>query len=267
MVTTDLRVERDVVFAKGGDIDLTCDVYYPPSAVDKRTAVIHLYGGGFRGGSKERMQTPATLYAERGFLGVAPRYRLVTDALWPAQINDVQACVDWVQDDAERLGIDGSKVVLVGHSAGGILSLVTAGLRARASNGAAIAAVVAYYPPSEINWRPDGSIDPVMPPGSTDEDFRRASPITYMTAGYPPTLLMHGTGDRLVAFSHSRRLFDALAAAGVPAELYLPSGMDHDFDSNPDFAEICAQLAALFIDRHVSSPRTYPPYAPGGRRS
>jgi hypothetical protein len=41
--------------------------------------------------------------------------------------------------------------------------------------------------------------------------------------------------------------------------------MDHNFDSNEDFAVICAEVAALFIDRYVANPRTYPPFAPGGR--
>jgi dipeptidyl aminopeptidase/acylaminoacyl peptidase len=110
-----------------------------------------------------------------------------------------------------------------------------------------------------INWR-EGTIDPVMPPGSTDDDFRRADPLTYMTAGCPPVLLIHGTGDTLVPFSHAQRLFDALHGSGVPAELYLVAGMDHAFDNNEDFTSLCADVAGLFLDRHVSNPRTYPPF-------
>jgi acetyl esterase/lipase len=49
----DLRVDKDIVFGKGGDIDLLLDVYPPPQGVvPKRMAIIHLFGGGFSVGNK-----------------------------------------------------------------------------------------------------------------------------------------------------------------------------------------------------------------------
>src|SRR5512144_2092067 len=51
--TGNLRVEKDIVFGKGGSIDLTLDVYQPPAGVTpKRMAIVHLFGGGFFTGSK-----------------------------------------------------------------------------------------------------------------------------------------------------------------------------------------------------------------------
>src|SRR3970040_560346 len=51
--TGDLRVDSNIVFGKGGDIDLLLDVYHPPAGVTpKRMAIIHLFGGGFFAGSK-----------------------------------------------------------------------------------------------------------------------------------------------------------------------------------------------------------------------
>ena len=45
---SDLRVDKDIVFGKGGDMDLLLDVYQPPQGVTpKRMAIIHLFGGGF----------------------------------------------------------------------------------------------------------------------------------------------------------------------------------------------------------------------------
>src|SRR5215813_5782687 len=50
---SDLRVDKDIVFGKGGDIDLLLDVYHPPEGVaSKRMAIIHLFGGGFSVGNK-----------------------------------------------------------------------------------------------------------------------------------------------------------------------------------------------------------------------
>ena len=51
--TGNLRVEKDIVFGKGGSMDLTLDVYQPPPGVTpKRMAIVHLFGGGFFTGSK-----------------------------------------------------------------------------------------------------------------------------------------------------------------------------------------------------------------------
>ena len=46
-------VEKDVVYGKGGDVDLHCDVYRPSGAATKRMAIIHFHGGGFAGGNKD----------------------------------------------------------------------------------------------------------------------------------------------------------------------------------------------------------------------
>src|SRR5262245_13775976 len=50
---SDLRVDSNIVFGKGGDMDLLLDVYQPPQGVTpKRMAIIHLFGGGFSVGNK-----------------------------------------------------------------------------------------------------------------------------------------------------------------------------------------------------------------------
>ena len=47
-----LRAEKDIVFGKAGDMNMTLDVYRPPAGVtEKRMAIIHLFGGGFFAGN------------------------------------------------------------------------------------------------------------------------------------------------------------------------------------------------------------------------
>ena len=59
-------------------------------------------------------------------------------------------------------------------------------------------------------------------------------------------------------------LVQQLQDAKVPVEFHAFEGVPHAFDSNPEFAVLSAQLADLFMDRHVVNPRTYPPFQPGG---
>ena len=125
-----LRVERDIVFGKGGDMDLTLDVYQPPAGVTpKRLAIIHLFGGGFFSGNKNAgyIVNDAKALGARGYTNISANYRLQTQGSWPAQIHDVKAAVRWTRANAERLGIDPGRIVVAGYSAGGMLSLLAAG--------------------------------------------------------------------------------------------------------------------------------------------
>ena len=93
--------EKDVVFGQGGGRDLRCDIYRPLAGTDKRTALIHFHGGGFRRGSKEMVADKAPYFSSRGHLCIAAEYRLADEAKWPAQIEDVKACIRWARANAD----------------------------------------------------------------------------------------------------------------------------------------------------------------------
>src|SRR5215213_8051109 len=74
-----LRVEKDIVFGKGGDIDLTLDIYQPPAGVAaKRMAIIHLFGGGFFVGNKNAgyIVNDVKALGARGYTNISANYRL-----------------------------------------------------------------------------------------------------------------------------------------------------------------------------------------------
>ena len=74
-----LRAEKDIVFGKGGDMDLLLDVYHPPEGVaSKRLAIIHLFGGGFFVGNKNAgyIINDAKALGNRGYTSVSANYRL-----------------------------------------------------------------------------------------------------------------------------------------------------------------------------------------------
>src|SRR5437868_7633371 len=72
-----------------------------------------------------------------------------------------------------------------------------------------------------------------------------ASPITYIDAGDPPMLLVHGVEDKTVPVKQSQEMYDRLRAAGVHAELLLIPGVDHSFIGPNPAATRAASLAAL----------------------
>ena len=70
------NVERDVVFGKGGDVDLQCDIYKPPAAASKRMAILHFHGGGFTGGNKNNLAARLQSMSTLGYVNIAVQYRL-----------------------------------------------------------------------------------------------------------------------------------------------------------------------------------------------
>ena len=122
-----MSIKQTLVYGKGGNRDLCLDLYEPASSDATRTAVILLHGGGWRGGNKEMMEVFGPELARHGFVALAAEYRLLGEAPWPAQIEDVKASIRWVRANADQLGIDPNKIALQGFSAGGHLSLLAAG--------------------------------------------------------------------------------------------------------------------------------------------
>jgi len=267
-------IEKNIVFGKAGNTDLHLDIYRPPEGTEKRMALIHLHGGGFTAGSKDALADRVAPFVARGYVSLPVQYRLAGEAKWPAQIHDVKAAIRWARANAKSLGVDAEKIAVVGYSAGGHLALFAAGTCNReefeGKNGTPgvstqLAACCAYYPATEVRPRADGTANVLLPDGSNEAAHRAASPLTYVTKGFPPTVIFHGTADVTIPIESSERLFKQFREVQVPSEFHGFEGVPHAFDSNPEFAKIAAELSDFFIDRKVLHPRTYPPFGGGGR--
>ncbi|HEY8520314.1 MAG TPA: alpha/beta hydrolase [Gammaproteobacteria bacterium] len=269
-----LRAEKDIVFGKGGDLDLLLDVYHPPEGVTpKRLAIIHLFGGGFFTGSKNAgyIINDAKALGARGYTNISATYRLQSQAKWPAQIHDVKAAIRWTRANAERLGVDADKIVVAGYSAGGMLALMAAGTNGRpefeGSGGTPgvssdVNACIGVYPLASAQIATG-----LFPEGqATPENIAAASPTSYIGQGFAPTIFIHGTADGTVPLSSSIEFFTKLQAAGVPTALTAIQGADHAFDNGAlDAVELMAQSIDLFLDRLLVNPRPYPAFGAGRR--
>jgi acetyl esterase/lipase len=265
----DPNVERDVVYGKGGDMELRLDIYRPPAGVTaKKMAVIHIHGGGFTQGSKAGVAGSSRAFSGIGYVSIASQDRLSGQAKWPAQIEDVKAAIRWTRANASRLGIDADKIAVAGYSAGGLMALVAAGtgdkkeLEGNGGNpgvSSKVAACVSFYAAVSANAS-------LFPEGTDRATIDAAGAANTISPAFAPTIFLHGLSDTTIRPESTLEFFQKVRAAGVKVDLHFFQGAPHAYEtSNPDAALASAQVSNLFFDRLILNPKEYPPFGGGGR--
>lgn len=117
-----------VAYRKVDGHDILADVYRP--ADEKvRPVIVHIHGGALIMGNREISKADTLLlpFAEHyGYAVVSIDYRLAPETKLPAIISDIEAAFTWLGGEAaKRFDLDPSRMVVVGDSAGGYLTLVT----------------------------------------------------------------------------------------------------------------------------------------------
>jgi acetyl esterase/lipase len=262
---SDVKTDENVVIGKGGDRDLMVDIIKPGNLAGPVPGVLFLPGGGYRSADRTPLTERYGLgLADHGYVCVAAEYRVMDEAPWPAQIQDVKANIRWMRANADSLGIDPSLIVVAGKSAGGHLALLAAGAQevkefegdgGNPTVSSRVSAVVGVSPVSDISGRvksPD--FEPMFGKNPSDELAAAASPVSYADADYPPTLFLHGTSDDRVPHTTTMVMYQKLQDAGVPVDLHLFAGQDHFFDREAHFSRAVVDAMALFISRYVPVP-------------
>lgn len=265
----DVNVEKDVIYGDAGNRPLKLDIYRPATA--NRAAVLIAHGGGWSRGSKDMLTEAASLLARQGFVVLAQEYRLTGEAPFPANIHDVKRAIRWAKTQAGDLGFDPDKLCLEGHSAGAHLVLLAAGTpddaRLAPPEGLGgvsqqVAAVCAIYPPTLFHLgetRPSGSLPARVLPGAdvSEATARLASPIEHVTAGYPPTMLLHGDADKVVPVSASRRFEERVRAVGGKVDLHIYAGLPHGFANHSEIRPAMMSMIGGFFRRWAIAPEVF----------
>jgi acetyl esterase/lipase len=265
-----VQIREDVVFGTGNGRDLRCDVYVPPGDETRRGAVLLVHGGGWRRGEKSQLRGYGLRLGRSGYLCVATEYRLVGESPWPAQVHDVKAALRWMRASADELGIDPRRIALQGHSAGAHIVLFAAGTPnvapfegegGNAGVDTTVDAVIAAYPPTRFHFgeRQHGGVPiEALSDDPTAELAEEASPLNLAGPSFPPTMLVHGSEDKVVPVSASFVMYEALVRHQVPTELHVFAEAVHGFDADPAFGRRTAELVVLFLERYLKAPAAAP---------
>ncbi len=223
----------------GGDqrFDLFC-----PDSDGPLPLLVFLHGGGWVSGSKEDYRDEALWAARQGFACACVGYRLAPLYPFPTPVADVQRFFRYVQGEAGALGVDPSKVLAVGNSAGGHLALMAGlcpelldgdgGPAARATATVAICPITDLRDPFETHL-PVGHafLEQFLgvPLAEAGESLGAASPAAYASHAVGPVTLLHGTEDDIVPFDQSVRLAREFERLGRPHHFVALEGEAHSF--------------------------------------
>jgi acetyl esterase/lipase len=249
------------------------DIYLPAGTANP-PLVLWIHGGAFKFGDKA---TPEGLaqFLKAGIAVASMNYRFSSEAIWPAQLEDLRSAVMFLRSNAGKYGYDGTRIASFGASAGGHLSAM-AGIALAGDPATRLSAAVSWFPPVDFTMmdsdieatgvaRKTGRNDAADSPESqlvgatvaeNPHKALEASPLTYigqLPGGVvpPPFLIMHGAQDQMIGHGQSERLAEALIAKGGPQAaqfVLLPEGGHGtgDFKKPAAVAQVVEFLSAQF---------------------
>lgn len=221
-----LPEETELNVAYGADAAQKMDVYLPAGRNTSSTKVlIMIHGGGWTQGDKSEFTAYVDTLKRRlpGYAIFNINYRLATGSanFFPTQENDVKAALDFIYSKRNEYTIS-DKYVLLGASAGGHLALLQA---YKYTTPVKIKAVVDFFGPTELVNMYNNPPNPLIPllllqvtggnPTTHTALYQQSSPLNFVTAQSPPTIILHGGVDIVVAPSQSVLLRNQLQTIGV----------------------------------------------------
>jgi acetyl esterase/lipase len=214
----------------------TLTIFLPQKGKGTGSAVVVAPGGAYLGlASNLEGRQVADWFTSRGLTAFVLKYRLGAKYLYPIPLEDAERAVRLVRSSAKNYGFLPDRIGFIGFSAGGHLAAATGTLfdagKADASDPVERVSsrpdfLILGYP-----WlnamQPSGhyitycSLIKTIPPETCKLDEQKYTPSLHVTPQTPTTFIYSTTDDRTVPIKASVDFYNALIAAGVPAELHI----------------------------------------------
>ena len=239
------------------DTSRLLDLYLPGKSLTGSVPplVVFIHGGAWLQGDKS--DSPGLFLAERGYACASINYRLSTQKIFPAQLEDCREAIRFLRKNAANYGYDGNRIAVWGNSAGGHLAALI-GTTGDTNPGTEVKAVIDWCGLSNLESVAnqagsrtildyetlDGPVARLLGGLVKDKQelAKAASPVNFVNANDPPFLLVHGDIDNVVPYAQSEELARALTKAQVPHKLLMIQRASHSLGGEE---EISATLEFL----------------------
>ena len=252
-----LKPDATFLFAQRDSSSLYMDVYYPADGSEstflgeRKPTILFVFGGGFKGGHRDGdyQKSWFRLLVEQGFTVAAIDYRLglkdVTKmGLGQASllynsihmaVEDLYSATNYIIENAEEVDIDPSNIVISGSSAGAITVLQadweicnSTPLSKMLPEGYRYAGVMSF----------SGAI------------YSKKGKVRYRDLEPAPTLMFHGTDDRIVTYKQISLFNQKFQGTGKISKQFISKGYDYNiyrFEGNGH--EIAAAMISTFPEQ------------------
>jgi acetyl esterase len=254
------KVEKRSIEVDGRSVPLI--IVKPANATGTLPAFMFIHGGGWViGDFPTHERFVRDLVTLSGAAAVFVEYDRSPEVRFPVAINQAFAATKWVAEHGAEIGVDGSRLAVVGNSVGGNMAAAVA-LMANRDRAPKLRSLVLFWPVTDANFDTesyhdfaDGYFltrsmmqwfwDSYLPDADARRDFL-ASPLqatTEQLRGLPPTLVQTAEFD--VLRDEGEAFARKLDAAGVDVVNLRVNGMIHDYGLLNALAHVPAVQTAL----------------------
>jgi len=282
------KVIRQISYKEGHRLDIYLPTEQKHK---KNAVIVFFHGGAWVSGVKEavnfnRINEAINVLRANGYAIVSPNYSLATreKSPFPDCINDAFDALAWVKENAELYNFDLHNVGLFGESAGAHIALMAAYAKPIDFSDSIrhlpnINYVIDIYGPTDLekiyhmqsiekinkrikklpkNIRKHIDISQQLYGFDPEKDSikslffqKKYSPINYINANSPPTLIIHGKEDQIVPVDQSNYLKKELDSLKIESQIHIIDGVNHAFRGiNRDSKDNVQIWITEFIMKH-----------------
>ena len=222
---------ENYIYKETSNINLEIYVFKPEDwkASDENPAIVFYFGGGWNNRHITQFVAYAEYYASKGYVCFIPNYRVRSSENSQAidSVRDAQDAFAYVRKNSDQFGIDPNRIAASGGSAGGHLAASLGTLKDLKHKNLS-------KPDALILFNPVCIVDPLKDPKRYN--FPRLgvkgyeiSPYHYVDNSVPPTIIYHGTKDKLVSYKTAQMFHEKMVKMGNDSTLVPFEGRDHGF--------------------------------------
>jgi acetyl esterase/lipase len=248
-----------------GAPDVRVYVINARSSQPARPAILHMHGGGFvLGNAKAGIANLQAIAQALACVIVTVDYRIAPETKFPASLEDNYAALRWLHRKAPEMGVDPSRIAVMGESAGGGHAAMLA-IAARDRGEIPVIYQALIYPMLDdrtgstrktppyqgvLVWNPGSNRFGWtsllgVPAGSSKVPYGAVPARLSELRGLPPAFIGVGSIDLFVDedIDYARRLVDS----GIAVDLHVVPGGFHGFDAAPD-SSLAQNFKASLLD-------------------